>query len=119
MIDVDEKLALLDAGGDVAESLEAGAVGGDDEIELFATFGFRNETFAVEETEFGRNGILIPDSDAFAFSAQGESEAELGADAIAIGANVADDADGAARGDVFEDALDDLRARLHSVGSGV
>jgi hypothetical protein len=38
---------------------------------------------------------------------------ELGADAVAIGANVADDAEGAVFGNFFEDAVDYFRVALH------
>ena len=47
----------------------------------------------VEEAVFLRHGVLVPAHDLLAFGAQGEREAELGADAIAVGPHVADDAD--------------------------
>ena len=42
MVDVDEQLPLGDAVADRAEPLEAGAVGGDDAVELLAGLGLLN-----------------------------------------------------------------------------
>ncbi len=44
---------------------------------------------------------------------QREGEAELGADAIAIGPDVADDAEGFMLADFFDDPVDDFGMTLH------
>ena len=63
--------------------------------------------------------IFVPANDFFAFVLQGERQAELRADAIAIGPDVADDAKRPALANAFEDAINDFRMRLHSIVASV
>ena len=75
--------------------------------------GFREQALGVKELEFLRHGILIPDGDFFAFVAQRQGEAELRADAIAVGPDMADDAKRAVGADGFDDAVNDFGILLH------
>jgi hypothetical protein len=60
-----------------------------------------------------RDEIFIPTGNFFAFVLQSQREAELGADAIAVGPNMADDANGFAFANDFENAVNDFWIRLH------
>ena len=113
MIDVDELFAIRDARAHGAKTLETGAIGGDDAVKFLAAFGFLKKGIRIEEREFLRHAVFVPDGDFFALVFQREGEAELGADAIAIGPNVADDAKGLVLADFFENAVDDFRVTLH------
>ena len=53
---------------------------------------FLEQAVGVEKFVFLRDGILVPAGDFFPFVLQGQREAELRADAIAIGPDVADNA---------------------------
>ena len=113
VINVDENFAIADAFADLAEAVEAGAIGGDDAVEFFAVLRLVEQSFGIEKFVFLRDGVLVPDGDFFAGVAKGEGEGDLGANAIAIGAHVADDAKGAVFANDFEDAINDFWIRLH------
>ena len=72
-----------------------------------------------------RNRIFIPHRDFFAFVTQSEREAKLGADAVAVRADMADDAKSFVFLDDVENAINDLGMLFHdslvgplSVGEG-
>src|SRR5882724_8506986 len=113
MVDIDEELAAANRVADLAETFEAGAISGDDAIKLLTGAGFLNEMAGVEKGVFMRHGIFIPAGDLFAQGLQCEGQPELRTDAIAVGADVADHADGAAGVDALEDAVNDLRVQFH------
>src|SRR5262249_13386535 len=69
--------------------------------------------FGVEKFIFVRNGIFVPARDFFPVVAQRNRQRELRADAIAVGADVPDDAERFVLADNLEDAVDDFRVRLH------
>ena len=113
MIDVDELFAIRDARAHGAKTLEAGAIGGDDAVKFLTAFGFLVKAVGVEKGKFLGHAVLVPHGDFFARGFQREREAELGADAIAIRPDVADDAKGLVLADFFENAVDDFRVTLH------
>jgi hypothetical protein len=119
VIDVDEEPAFFDAGARGAEAVETGGIGGDDAIEDASGPGALDEVIGVEEGEFMGDGVLVPDDDILIFRLEGEAEAELGADAIAVWADVTDDAEGAALADGIEDSGDDLGLGLHQEFMGL
>jgi hypothetical protein len=114
---VDEVAVLRGGFADGAEALEAGAVGGDDEVELLAGLGLLHEAGRNHKAEFRRDGVLIPDGDLLALVLKREGEADLGADAITIRADVADDADGLRAPDGGEDFVEDVDVAGHFGGS--
>src|SRR6185503_14025908 len=91
VIDVDELLAIRNQGADGAEALKARAIRGDDAVKFLAAFGFLKKGIRIEEREFLRHAVFVPDGDFLALIFQREGEAELGAHAIAIRPDVADD----------------------------
>jgi len=113
VIDVDEELAVGNAGTDFPKPLEAGGVSGDDAIEFLAAFWLLERMVAVEEFIFLRVAIFVPAKNLFAFVAQGEAESKLRANAIAIRPDMAHDANGPALANAVEDAINDFRVRLH------
>src|SRR3954465_9456430 len=106
MIDIDEELALLNGGTDGPTALEAGAIGGDNQIEFFAGLGLVEEFFGVHEGQLAGQNVLVPAGDFLALVLQGHGEAELGADAIAIGPDVAHHTNGFALADGVQNPLD-------------
>src|SRR6266516_543688 len=117
VIDVDERLSVCDAVARYAQALEAGTVGGHDAIELAARVGQFEEFLRVEEGQFRGDGMFVPTNHVLAFVLQSQRQAELGADAIAIGPDVADDTDRV----TFPDGLGDLQddaGRLHASDAG-
>ena len=118
MVDVDEESAVRDVVGDAAEAVQGGAVGRDDDIELVPRGGLAEAAVRIEEAELRRDGILIPDGDFLPGSFEREGQSKLGADAIAIGPDVADDADGARVLERGQDGFNDLWKVLHGAGKG-
>ena len=118
MINVDEDFAIFYVIADRAQPLVARAVGGDDAVEFFTAFRFFNQVVADEKFIFQRNGILIPDRDAFTFVAQRERKAELRADAIAVRPHMADDAKSFIFADDLKNAINDFWITFHK-GSSV
>jgi len=115
MVNVDEAFA---AGGraDAAQALEGGAIGANEQIEVSRAGGFLQEVIGVQKGVLLRHGVLVPAEDVLAQFAQGQAQADLGADAIAIGADVAGDAYGLALTDGFNDAVNDFGMRFHASG---
>jgi len=113
MVDVDELLAVHHAGADGPEAFKAGAIGRDDTVEFVAVLRFLEKGIGIEEREFLRHAVFIPDGDFFALVFERERKPELGADAIAIGPDVADDAEGFMLADFFDDPVDDFGMILH------
>src|SRR5688572_22640203 len=113
MIDVDEKFSLRDAGAHRAESLKAGRVGSNDAVKCQVAFGFLQDAFAIKEGVFLRNRVFVPADDLLSFVTQGQGEAELGAHAIPVRADVSDDAETAAVANTFDDFVDYFRVCLH------
>ena len=91
------------------------SVGRDYAVEVQSLFRFLQDAVRIEELVFLRHDVLVPANDFFAFIAQRQGEAKLGADAIAIGPNVADDAKGATVANAVEDAIDELGIGFQSL----
>jgi hypothetical protein len=113
VVDIDEEIALPDAGADFSKAFEAGSVGGNDSIESEAGTGLLDKMFRVQEREFVRNCILVPASHLLALVLQGQREAELRTNAIAIGSDMADDTDGFAGLNTLQDAVNYFRVGFH------
>src|SRR5213594_1230072 len=111
MVDIDEDLPVLDALPGLAEPLEAGAIRGNHAVECATWLRGVEEAVRVEEGQLAGHRILVPNGDGLAGVLEGEGQAELGTDAIPIGPDVADDADGVAVANRLHDSLDDA---LHS-----
>src|ERR1051325_1679373 len=109
VIDIDEQFSRADVPRDLAKALEAGAVGGDDAVELASPLWRAENLLRIQEGALARDGMLVPAGARFAFILEGVSQAELRADAIAIGTDVADDAEGGTAANPVEDAPDDFR----------
>ena len=77
VINVDEGGAIPDVIHDAPESVETGAIRGDDRIEMMAIAGFADESIRVQEPQFVGNRILVPDADVLSLSLEGEAEPEL------------------------------------------
>ena len=73
-----------------------------------AAFRLLEQAVGIHEFIFLRNGVLVPAADFFAFVSQRQREAELRADAIAVGPDVADDAKGFALADDLKNPVNDL-----------
>ena len=116
MVDVDEELAVLNAFADFAQPLEAGAVGGDDAVELLAASGFLQKSVGIQKAQLVGKRSSFQQATFLPWFLQGEGQAELGADAIAIGPDMADDANGLAVANAVENAIDDFRAGISCAG---
>src|SRR6185369_9916780 len=116
MVDLDEEFAVLNAFADLAQPLEAGAVGGNDAIKMAIAPGWLQKFFRVQKSQLVGKRILVPADHLLALVFQGHGQCEFGADAIAVGPDMAGDADGLAVPNAREDAFDDFRRRPHSGG---
>jgi hypothetical protein len=114
MVDVDEHFAVGDAFAGAAQALEARTIGGDDAIEFAAAARFLEQTLRIKKSVFLRDRIFVPTNDPLAFIAQRMSEAQLRADAIAVGPDMADNADRFAPAENFENSVNDLGITFHS-----
>jgi hypothetical protein len=95
MVNVDEQFPPGDARPHpFAQALQTCGVGGDDAVELQIRFGLFDQPVQIEEAVLLRDWILVPARDLLAFAPKRERQGELRADAIAIGPDVADDAQG-------------------------
>ena len=99
---------MSDEAGYFADTFQAGRVGGHHAVEVQALLGLLDGAVAVKELVFLRDAVLVPAGHFLALVAEREREAELRADAIPVRADVADDTDGAAFAEGFDDAVDDL-----------
>src|SRR5258708_8010769 len=115
MIYVDEEFSAPDARADFSQALEAGRIGGDHAVERLAPPGFLEEFVLVEKLVFPGIGILVPADDPLALVLEGQGQAELRSDTVAIRTYMADDANGAAVTDAFDDPVNYLRMALHSI----
>lgn len=113
MVNIDELLAIGDAGTDGPETFKARAIRGDDAVKFLAAFWLLEEAFGIEEGEFLGHRVLVPDGDFFPLAFESEGKAELGTDAIAIRPDMADDAKSAMVADFFEDPVDGFGVTLH------
>src|SRR5262249_34474289 len=113
MINIDEQLSARDAFAGRAKPFEARAIGGDDTIKFLSAFWFLKQLAWIEEGVFLRHFILVPTGDLFALALQRERQSQLGTNAISIGPDVADDADRPALADRLNNAINNLRVRLH------
>jgi hypothetical protein len=93
MVNVDENFPVADALATLPSRSKARAIGGDDAVEFCRVSVFETGR-RVEEFVFLRDGIFVPANNFFAFVLQRQREAELRADAIAVGPDMADDAKG-------------------------
>ena len=66
VIDVNEDAAVADVIDHASQAIEAGAVGGDDRVEMVAVVRLPDEPIGIQEPEFVRYRILIPNSDVLA-----------------------------------------------------
>src|SRR5439155_16583728 len=96
MVDVDQEAAPGDARTDLSQAVETGGVRGDNAVKFMARFGLLKKAVGIEEVVFFREPVLVPTQDLLAFPEQRQGEAELRADAIAVGADVTDDTERAA-----------------------
>ena len=112
VVDVDEQLSLFDARSDRAQALEAGAVGGDDAIELAARLWRLQQMVWVQERQLARNGILVPAEHFFVLTAERHGQAKLRPNAISIRPDMANYANTLAAANPFENALNNSRG-LH------
>ena len=108
MVDVHERAAVPDVLRGVSQSVEGGAVGGDDDVEAVSGGGAADAAFGVEELELGRDGVLVPDGYVLARALQGQRQAKLRPDAIAIRPDMPDDTDGVGGPEEAEDLLGGL-----------
>src|ERR1043166_7052296 len=92
MINVDHFFAVADSSAGPSQALKAGAIGCDDEVELFAGFGTLHDFVRVQKRILLGEFVFVPTGNGFAFVAERESQGELGANAIAVGTDVPDDA---------------------------
>src|SRR5688572_5502026 len=113
MVNVDERLAAGDERTHSAESLETGAVGGDDAVKFHPRFWLLDDTVPIEEAVFLWDQVLIPADGFFALIAEREGQTQLRADAVAVGPDVADDANRATFANGVENALDYFRILFH------
>jgi hypothetical protein len=113
MVDIDETLAMEDARTDFAQALKTGGVGGNDAIKLQPRFRFLDDVVRVEKLVFLRDTIFVPADNFLAFVLQRESQSELGADAIAVGPDMAHNAKGFALPNILKDSVYNLRVGFH------
>jgi hypothetical protein len=113
VVNVDENFPLRNASAGLAQPLEAGAVYGNDTIEFETTPRLLEQSVGVQKFVFLRDRVLVPANDFFAFVLQRQRQPELRADAIAIGPDMADDADGFAPANGVENAVNDFRVTFH------
>ena len=113
VIDIDEEVAVLHALADLAQALETGGVGRDHAVEAMSGSGRLNQVAGVEEGELLGHVVFVPADDLSALALQRQCEAELRADAIAVGTDVAGDTNGFAVADPCQDPVNDLRMGLH------
>ena len=116
VVDVDEQVPVLNAFADFAESLETGGVGGNHAIEVLAGGGWLHQAFGVRKGEFLRHAVFVPADYFFALGLERQGKAKLRSDAIAVGTDVARDADGFAAADLLQDAVNDLGMGFHEGG---
>src|ERR1700719_1141694 len=116
MVYIDEQFALGDGRGHRAKALEAGGIGSDDAIEFGAAPGFLKKLVGIKELILLRNDIFVPAHDLLSFIPQGQREAELRADAVAVGTDMADDAKRAVATNSFDDAVNDFGVGFHLKG---
>jgi hypothetical protein len=117
VIDVYQHAALPDAVTNLAETLVAGGIHGHHAVELHAAARRADETAGVKERVLGRHGILVPAHHLLPQFAQGQGDGKLGADAVAIRPDVADDAEGAAAFDGLKNTLKGFGGHFHDSGS--
>ena len=113
MVDVDEQPAAGDGFANGPESLEAGAVGDDDAVEMAGPARAAQDFPGVEKSELLGHGVVIENGDFLAEVFQCESERELAADAVAIGPHVAAEGEGFPRARGLENLVQDFQASGH------
>ena len=118
MVYVDQQLSSSNATPDFPQAFETGRVRSDYAIELLAWLGLLEQVVGVEEFIFLRNGIFVPANRLLALIAQGQGDTQLGADAVAIRADMANHAKGAATAQFLDDFIDDFGMGLHGKGRG-
>ena len=116
MINVDQHLAVGDVLAHGSQPFVAGRVGGDHRVKRPPRPGLFEDLVRIEKAQFRRHRILVPANDILAAVDQGQGQTELGADAVAVRSQMADDADALQGPDGVDDPADDLRRRLHSFG---
>src|SRR5690348_3712775 len=113
VVDVDETVPPGNTGPHLAQSLETGGVGRNDAVELQPRLGLLNDMIRVEEFIFLRDGVLVPAHHLLALVLERQAQAQLRTDAIAIGTDVADDAEGFAFSNLIDNSIHDGKARFH------
>src|SRR5438309_1761983 len=96
MVDVDEKLSLLNTFAHFAQSLVTGAVGGHNAIKLMVAPRNLQRVLAIQKSELGWKHVFIPADDFLSLVFQGQSQSQLRSDAITIGTDMSGDANGLA-----------------------
>src|SRR5262245_45819712 len=91
MVNVDKRLALGKERTSLAETFETGAIRGDDTIELHAPLGHLHDASSIQKPIFLGHGVLVPTDHLLPLPTQGERQAELRANTIAIRPHMADD----------------------------
>src|SRR5687767_11465162 len=119
VVDVDEDFSFLDGGSTFAQTFETCAIGGDNTVKFFAAMRPRHQAVGIEKSQFVGNRILVPAGDFLSFVLEGVSNGKLGADAIAIGPDMADDAKRFVFANFLDNAADDLGGGFHSGGEGL
>jgi hypothetical protein len=71
------------------------------------------QSVGIEKFIFLRDGILVPANDLFALALQHERQSKLGADAVAIGPDMPDNAKGFVLADDCKNAVNDFRVTFH------
>ena len=113
MVNIDERFSSGNERAGFAEALEAGAIRGNDTVEFQTVPRLLEIAIAIEKPVFLRHPVLVPARNLFALGPQRQGQAELRADAIAVGPDMAQDANGPAGADGFEDSVNDFRVALH------
>jgi hypothetical protein len=78
-------------------------------------FGFLDDLVRIKKPVFLRNRVFVPTNDLLAFGTQGQREAELGSNTIAVRADVTHNAESPAIADAVYDAVDDFGMGLHQL----
>ncbi len=118
MVDVDEAFAPGNGRPGDTQALEGGAIGGDNQIKLVAVGGLLEDVMRIQKRVFLRHHIFVPTNHVLSLLAQRQREADLGADAIAVGPDMAGDTNRLAGGYRLEDAIDDLGSGFHEEDEG-
>src|SRR6516162_3393520 len=107
MINIDEDIPVRDALAGLAQPLKTRAIRGDDTVKFHSWSWFLEQAVAIKKAVFIRDDVLIPANHAFAFALQGQRQADLRADTIAVGPDMSDDAERFILADRIQDAVDD------------